>query len=448
LANLDAESFFRQLWHFLARQGDAVSALLDLILHVFDHQSLFSVCKGAVQSTADLQQHPTPRAGNALTDFEAVTALCYAVGPGRSFLHSAAGDPRHAGDAMKLVVGTDGTRADLVSALATLGILRSKRGSQTYEPVKAHWSKALLVALELANHGFISSAGRPLPRRMTNIVSILCGNERHISLLLRHGAASLQRMLTDTKHAGSVPSIQWYLELPETPAAKQHLARAANCEAVWKTARGVAPETDAAATAALTLALFTAASGSLAYSRTPGAPPAPGPLASDFLLLASATPGALLILLNCLLCLPFLSCQAVLSQIQSTRLAAPTPALEAALASEGGLAQAVAVARALVGRGVFPDVSADAEVTPPDLWLHSQTALARLGWTLPRASLRALLEEATGAFAAPVMYSGKDELLPPADLSAASFLQPVQLEGESATLYVRPDPWALWLALQ
>lgn len=466
ISNKDAKSFFLQLWAFLAREGDVVSSLLDLVFHIFDTPSLWRACQKTARRQHQVSSsHNATHSGSPMfLDFEAVTSLCYSIEPSHGSFTAAVAAASEVGTTMHLVVGTDGTCAELLSALEGSGILRSaKIAPDSYMRLRTHWSKALLVALELASHGFISSSGRPLPEEgVTTILSIPFSVTGHhdIGQHVRHGIASLQRMLTNpASAAAALPSIQWYIEPQATRAAKRHLAKAANCEAVWKTACMV-PGADDAATAVVALALFTSASGSVELredglpagaATTPGSDEAiPGGLALNFLLLASTAPGALLILLNCLLCLPLLTCSAVLSQVRHVGLAASTPLLDEAISHQESLPQAVGVARALVGRGVFPDVSAGVAVTPLDLWLQSQRALRRLRWLLPRQSLRPLLEEAGGAMASasPVVYTGQESLLPPSDLSAASFLEPLRLGEAQPTLYVRPDPWALWLGLQ
>jgi hypothetical protein len=358
--------------------------------------------------------------------------------------------PRHP-EPSHLLIGTSGTRSELISTLTTLGL------ANTYKNVDARWSKPLLVALEFANHGSLGDGS--LPEEISVIVSVPVRVEseewRRADSLLRHGFAAPFRMQSQKEIAPS--SVFWYIEPPANDDADALLVqRGRNCAALWSSATGL---DKSGATEVAMLALFTAASGSLRFDKPtrPSYSPTsifPKGIGLDIMLLATTRPGALLIVLNCFLCLPFQVCYQALQELSPLKLCSTVPRLDASLSDERVLCKTIAMARSLVAVGALPNVSV-VSATSQTLWLHSQRAMCQLGWFLPRNKLSRLLfvDRSATSDATAITYRsqrGYINAVRPPDLSSLveeAYVEHILIPGQKPShYYVRPDPWAAWLS--
>jgi hypothetical protein len=157
----------------------------------------------------------------------------------------------------------------------------------------------------------------------------------------------------------------------------------------------------------------------------------------ELLLMATAMPGALLILLNCLLTLPEPTFKRIFSGLRQRVFA--TEILRDAFTNHSWLV--AAVARALTARGVLADVTTG-DCTALELWLRSQRAIVSLAWGLPLDRLVALLGNCEPIHERALVYESTQDgsgVIPSGEISNASFDWPARL-GEK--VYVREDPWA------
>lgn len=457
LANDSAREFFQYMWRNLASQGDTMSSLLDAIFQVFDPASVRKQC------AAEPPLHDeAPDARSPCADFAEMTALCYSISP-RMPPQPASSGGAASWPGRRLVVGATCSAAELRKTVADLC-----RTNEYAELDAASWSLPLLVALEIVNHGFISSE-MTYPQRTSHVfvVSLRAADAAGVDVqhALRHGVTAPQRRERVT-HASSA-ALFWYVADEADQRSEEAEVRARNCADVWRAAspgeaRHLARHPDRAPLN-VAMALYTVAAGFPSMVAA-GEPPHNEQRASserslvpperqwhrgvegsawrivtiELLLMATAMPGALLILLNCLLALPEPTFGRIFSGLRRRVFA--TEILRDAFTNHSWLV--AAVARALAARGVLADVTTG-DCTALELWLHSQRALVSLAWGLPEDRLVALLgncEPITHAHA--LVYEPTQDgggVIPSGEISNASFDWPAQF-GEK--VYVREDPWA------